>query len=170
MQAIIAFNFGPQPKYPKLLIGRPDEVPLKEVVEGVAKLVPLGLRVEASELRDRLGLSEPGPGAEVLGRPAPASAPPPGPPALNAQQLPTPEVLDALTDRLRGGMGRALGAMTARVRAEVEAASDLQDLAQRLALLRLDPAELALAMGQGLSLAHLVGQAALLDELGDQGS
>lgn len=171
VQPMVAFNFGPQDAYPKLLIGRPDEVPLREVVEGVAKLVPLGLRVEASQLRDRLGLAEPAEDAEVLGRPAPAppapppAPPPPGRPALNAQ-IPTPDALEALGARLAADARRALGGMTGRVAAEVAAARDLQDLADRLARLSLDPEQLAAAMGQGLALAHLAGQAALLDEIG----
>ncbi len=167
VHAIIAFNFGPQDAYPKLLIGRPDEVPLREVIEGVSKLVPLGLRVEASELRDRLGLAEPAEDAEVLG-PRPAAAPA-APPALNAQ-LPTPEALDVLGVRTAQGTRRALGGMAAQIREEVGAATDLQDLANRLARLQMDPEALAVALGQGLTLAHLAGQAALLDELGSQGS
>ena len=37
-------------------------------------LVPLGLRVEESEVRDRFGFSDPGPGARIFGQ----AAPPPG--------------------------------------------------------------------------------------------
>jgi phage gp29-like protein len=79
VQAIIAFNFGPQKRYPRLRIGRPDEVPLAEWTEALSKLIPQGLRVEASQVRDRLGLSEPEDGAEVIERAAAAGGQPGAP-------------------------------------------------------------------------------------------
>lgn len=167
----IAFNFGPQPVYPKLLIGRPDEVPLKEVIDGLARLVPLGLRVEQSQVRDRLGLKDPDGAAELLGQPAVAPPAPASVTALNSirqlasQQLATPDAVEALTARLAQDADGALAGLTDAVRAEIEAATDMQDLARRLADLQLDPQALALAMGRGMAIAHLAGQAALLDEL-----
>ncbi|GGG30911.1 hypothetical protein GCM10010964_18560 [Caldovatus sediminis] len=175
---IIAFNFGPQAAYPQIRIGRPDEVPLREQVEALHKLVPLGLTVEAAEVRDRLGLSEPAPEAEVLGgraAPAPGGGPPPAPaPALQttlrgllARHLrePEPDLVEALTERLAEDAQGALAGLAAPIRRAFEEATDMQDLARRLSLLQLDPRALAEAMGRGLALAHLVGQAALLDEL-----
>lgn len=183
--SIIAFNFGPQEKYPVILIGRPDEVPLKEVVDAVQKLGPLGLRVEASQIRDRLGLAEPAEGEDVEiigGRPEPAPAPPqPAPPAgepapgelqalrrrlasLHASQ-PEADVMQALTDRLALDAQGALGGLVDRVQAELHAATDLADFARRLAALELDPQALAEVLGRGMAIAHLAGQAAVLDEL-----
>lgn len=204
VQAIVAFNFGPQPKYPRLRIGRPDEVPIEKVVDAVHKLVPLGLRVEASQIRDRLGLSEPEGEAEVIGRaagdaaapPVPGAAPQPvsrggdgaAPPDQAAQEEtpasgdPTRQALtrlrtllaaapasaehvEQLTERVAVEAEGALARLTAQVRAEVDAATDLPDLAARLATLQLDPRELAEAMGAAMAVAHLAGRAALLDEL-----
>lgn len=179
VQAIVAFNFGPQQKYPTLRIGRPDEVPLEVVIEAVSKLVPTGLRVEASQIRDRLGLAEPAADAEVLGRaPVAAAGTPPAGPGIGGDRAPlsslrallvaAPEGADQverLTERLALDAQGALTGLTERVRREVEAATSMQDLAARLAALQLDPTELAKALGQGMALAHLAGQAALLDEL-----
>jgi phage gp29-like protein len=179
---IIAFNFGPQAAYPQIRIGRPDEVPLPQLVEALAKLGPLGLVVEAGELRDRLGLSEPAEDAVTIGGRAPPPAPPapPTPPAMppapSLQSIrrlitsrhataPEPELMEALTDRLGEDAEGALAGMVDAVRAEFDAAVDLQDLAARLARLSLDPEQLALAIGRGMALAHLVGEAAVLDEL-----
>ncbi len=50
-------------------------MPLNDVVNAVEKLGPLGLKVEMSEMRDRLGFSEPAPDAEVIGGRAPAPDP-----------------------------------------------------------------------------------------------
>jgi phage gp29-like protein len=188
VQSIIAFNFGPQKRYPRLSIGRPDEVPLKEVVEGVAKLVPLGLRVGAGQLRNRLGLDEPEGDEEVLA-PRPVPVPPqpgvapakPGVPgrdtptpdatdtaaqrALHNRQPLNPEHVDALTERLALDAQGALGGLVGEIRRVVEEAQDMQDLASRIAVMQLDPAQMALVLGRGFAIAHLAGQAALLDEL-----
>lgn len=190
---IIEFNFGPQDAYPRVLIGRPDEVPIGVVVDAVQKLGPLGLRVEASQIRDRLGLSEPAKGAEVEiigGRqpppPAPTVPPPrppvpgqadpePGVPAALQGRLqrllsrhasqPEADIADALTDRLALDAQGALAGIIGAVRAEMDAAEDMADLGRRLAALQLDPEELARAIGQAMAVAHLAGQAAVLDEL-----
>lgn len=60
---LVAFNFGPQPRYPKLVLGRPDELPLSELVDAIHKLGPLGLEVEESQILDRLGMTEKAEGA-----------------------------------------------------------------------------------------------------------
>ncbi|WP_255569579.1 DUF935 domain-containing protein [Neoroseomonas alba] len=183
-QLIIALNFGPQEAYPSIRIGRPDEVPLANVVDAVQKLGPLGLKVEASEIRDRLGLSEPAKGedADVIGgRPPPpvqappgAEAKPPPPPELQAFQRriaslhasqPETDVIQALTDRLALDAQGALAGVLDQVQAELHAASDLADFGRRLAGLRLDPEALAVVLGRGMAIAHLAGQAMVLDEL-----
>ncbi|SIP95933.1 DUF935 domain-containing protein [Bosea sp. TND4EK4] len=182
---IIALNFGPQAKYPRLNIGRPDEVPLNDVVNAVEKLGRLGLRVEASELRDRLGFSEPAPDAEVIGGLPPAPKPEtqkpaaipfvPGKPSPLEQlrhivsrhaSAPEPDLVEKLTEQLAQDAAGAMAGLTAEIRAAFDAATDMQDLAQRLALMQLDPKALAEAMGRGLALAHMAGRAALLEEAG----
>lgn len=183
---IIALNFGPQGKYPRINIGRPDEVPLKEVVDAVSKLGPLGLTVEVSEMRDRLGFSEPAPDAEIIGgrQPAPvadsgvdkpAVLPPAGKPAPLEQlrhivsrhaSAPEPDLVEKLTATLAEDAAGAMAGLTAEIRAQFDAATDMHDLAQRLALMQLDPTALAAAMGRGLALANMAGRAALLEEIG----
>ncbi|WDR00739.1 DUF935 domain-containing protein [Devosia sp. J2-20] len=70
----IDLNMGPRRKYPKVIIGRPDEVDLKALVDNVVKLVPLGLPVSVATMQDKIGL--PAPGEEevllVAARQAPA--------------------------------------------------------------------------------------------------
>jgi phage gp29-like protein len=180
---IIAFNFGPQPAYPVVEIGRPDEVPIAEMATAVERLGPLGLRVRASEIRDRLGLTPP-PGAEddvIGGRPLPGtSLPTPGLPTLNLRTPPpapaglglrtlharqAPVALEALLDRVSLDAEGALSGLVDAVKTELMAATDLQDLAQRIARLELDPAELAQVLGRGMALANLAGQQQVLEEM-----
>jgi phage gp29-like protein len=70
----IDLNFGPQKQYPKVQIGRPEKENVVEMAAVLEKLVPLGLRIEASQVRDKIGFEEPAKGAEIL---TPPAAPPP---------------------------------------------------------------------------------------------
>jgi hypothetical protein len=84
----------------------------------------------------------------------------------------TPEtepLIEALEERLAREAGSALASMTAQIRDCFEQAADMPDLAERLRKLKLDDKAFATAMMQGMTLAHLTGQAALLDELAKPG-
>lgn len=73
---LISLNNGPRKKYPKIKIGRPDVVDTQQLVDNVTKLVPLGLKVGMSTMRDRIGLPDPDPDEELL-RPGAPIAPDP---------------------------------------------------------------------------------------------
>jgi phage gp29-like protein len=205
VQAMVAFTFGPQDGYPVLTIGQKEQAPISDVIAAVADLGPLGFKVKASEILDRLQLTKPEAGDDVIGMPPaqPGGAPgtnPDGSPIVGAdlkiKPNPHPEinptsdaralmtgtgmrlfgrltashtkpdpVIDALETRLAREAGDALAAMTAQVRECFEEAEDLADLAERLAKLKLDDKAFTVAMTQGMALAHLTGQASVLDEL-----
>lgn len=63
----ITLNHGVQKQYPKLCLREVDQTDIPVMADALAKLVPLGLRVEISEVRDRLGFSDPAKDAECLG-------------------------------------------------------------------------------------------------------
>jgi phage gp29-like protein len=71
----VILNFGPQKEYPRLTLKEPESEDLKVLVESLEKLVPLGLKVEQSVVRDKLGLPDPADGAELLAvqRPEPVA-------------------------------------------------------------------------------------------------
>ena len=71
VEPYIALNHGIQDAYPRLLIPLPRSEDREGLVSALKGLVPMGLRVEASVVRDRLGLPEPADGAEVLKPPQP---------------------------------------------------------------------------------------------------
>lgn len=82
VRPFVDLNFGPRDRYPRLLVQVSEPEDIRTMSEALAKLVPLGLRVQTSEVRDRLGFADPEPGAEMLGVPAPAAPPVP---ARNAE-------------------------------------------------------------------------------------
>ena len=187
IQPMIAFTFGPQEQYPTLQMGRPDEIPLQNLIAGIADLGPLGLRVKKSEVLARLQLTPPEPEDEVIGGVAPAPVDKPELPRLQVTPRVTaqseqpapgflgrlitrhaeapPELVEALTQRLAEEADGAMAGLTDAIRAEFEAAHSMRDLVHRLDRLKLDPAQFAEAMTRGLALAQLVGQAALVEEL-----
>ena len=85
VRPFVDLNFGVQLDYPQLIIRTPDTEDLTLLLTALEKLVPLGLKVEQSLIRDKFGLPDPDEGAELLVAPSPA--PTEQPPALNRQQL-----------------------------------------------------------------------------------
>jgi phage gp29-like protein len=184
---IVAFNFGPQDHYPAIRIGRPDEVPLGEFAEAFSKLGPLGLTADESYLRDRMGIPAPKAGAVLIGGRTAETAPGedlPTPPVKKAQTEKTAhsifkglfeksahsrstndDLIDGLTERLERDATGAVGGMVDEVKKVLMQATDLRDAAERLAKLDLSTEDLTEAMARGMALAHLAGQASLMDDL-----
>ncbi len=75
VRPFIDLNWGPQSLYPELIIKAVEPEETQLLVTALEKLVPLGLKVEQSVVRDKLGLPDPEEGAECLGTPQPAEPP-----------------------------------------------------------------------------------------------
>jgi phage gp29-like protein len=188
-QPMVAFTFGQQLNYPRMLIGQEDNIPLEQLVAAVADLGPQGLRVRASEIRARLDLTEPDPDeTDVVGgvTPAPVDQPAIPKPAVTppeTQSAVSPmfgpllelmthhaavpdELVAAMSARLAEDASGALAGLTGDVRAVFDAADSLEDLQARLRRLKLPTGAYAEAMARGMALAQLVGQASVVAELG----
>ncbi|MFZ1325942.1 MAG: DUF935 domain-containing protein [Candidatus Contendobacter sp.] len=86
VRPFIDLNFGPQVAYPSIQLQVPDQEDLAGLVTMLKEMVPLGLEVEQSVIRDKWGLPDPAPDAKLLGKPAQQPQPAPSeqpPPALN---------------------------------------------------------------------------------------
>ncbi|MFH2098797.1 MAG: DUF935 domain-containing protein, partial [Pseudomonadota bacterium] len=62
----IDLNHGPQDNYPRIILQPPKTEDLDRLSLALNRLVPMGLKVEQSEIRDRFGLSDPAKDAEIL--------------------------------------------------------------------------------------------------------
>lgn len=164
----VDLEFGPQKRYPRIMIARPEQEDLKGLVDAVARLVPLGLRVEASEMRDRLGLSDPDGGAELLAATGHLSGAPPVnlPPALQsappaAVQTAAPE--DHLADRLEIEAQPEVGRMVDTIEAMLSSAGSLEEFREmlRAGFPALDSAGLAQILARAMTAADLGGRAAV---------
>lgn len=83
----VALNYGPRVRPPRIRFAIEAPEDLVAYMQAVASFVELGGEVEASVVRDKLGLPDPKPGAVMLrpkssaSAPAPAPETPPAPPA-----------------------------------------------------------------------------------------
>ena len=69
VRPLVDLNLGPRSRYPRIVITRPDADDVAALVNALDKLVPMGLKVETSVIRDKMGLPEPASDAEVLTAP-----------------------------------------------------------------------------------------------------
>ncbi|HEC90325.1 MAG TPA: DUF935 family protein, partial [Alphaproteobacteria bacterium] len=181
VRPLIDLNRGPQQRYPRVHVGRPEDVDVPRVVDGVKVLVPLGLKVGQKQMRDLLGLWEPDKDEELLRPPAAASPPsPPSPTAAKkiggrATATATPggadqasivrDGRDDLADLAEEAGRPAMDEMIDAIRAAVDSASSMSDVGAALIELYpdLDAAGLVEALREAQVLAELEGRAELLD-------
>ena len=165
----IDLNFGPQEQYPQVVIRAVEQEDLTLLADALAKLVPLGLKVEQSEIRDKFGLSEPAEDAEVLSQPsAPSFFAPQTPSAANkainsaAATATIPEALFA------AGRDRAALATLDVVEAAEQLLREVESLEEfRVRLIDLfaesDPESLAEVLAQTELLGNLAGRLEVQD-------
>jgi phage gp29-like protein len=186
----IDLQYGPQPAYPKLRIGRPEERDLKVTITALEKLVPMGLRVERSVIADMFGLPDAPPDAEVL---MPSRSPvadagdeedadPDADPdetvdddevdeeaAVAARQaagaLAGEDAIDRLAAEAEAAVGPGTDALIDTIRRTVEAAVTLEEVRDRLLALRpgMPAAGVAALMRLALVYAELSGRSEIAD-------
>lgn len=169
----IDLNHGPQKRYPRVVIRKRKPEDIKQLADVLGVLVPLGLRVEQSVVRDKLSIPDPAPDAEVLGAPSQSTAPPP---ALNAQRValnterPSAKTDMDREDQLVGLLARAADPAVAQwveqIRAVVESAQSIEQFRDGLLALvpDLDDASFARLMQQALAVAGVAGMSDALDD------
>jgi len=104
VRPMIDLNFGPQKVYPRLRVGRPEEIDVKQFTESVKTMVPLGLKVSIKDMREKLRLREPEDDDDTLAAPATAAPPPE---AETARALARAE--DSTPDAIETAIAEALG-------------------------------------------------------------
>lgn len=192
IEPLVDLNFGPaaagtKRRYPNLRFVSPKTLDVPTMADALTKLVPLGLDVEASVVRDKLGFGDPKPGAVLLKAPAPAMPSPAMPAAVPAATASSgsPSSSDALARAFHAVASRqaaeasddtariaaklaaaaepAIAAQLARIEKAVANAASFDDLSDALLGLagELSADDFAAAMRDGMTLAHLSGAAAV---------
>lgn len=105
----IDLNYGPQKAYPRVCLPIVEPEDLALLADALQKLVPLGLRVGVSTVRDKFGLPDPDDDEDVL---KPAATP-----AAPAAAAPPPAANSAASVRaaIAAGVRQALNAAQAKV-------------------------------------------------------
>jgi phage gp29-like protein len=164
VRPFVELNFGVQADLPRFQFHLPEKDDLALLATALKDLIPLGLKVEQSVIRDKFNLPDPEDRAELLSAPA-VSAMPASPTlnhALNRAILdaPTPDPTDPLVDRLGKEADPLINTLLDPVRAALDASSDLMDFREKLLTLYpdLDGKAFADLMGQALAVADAMGQ------------
>lgn len=171
---LIDLNRGPQRAYPRIVLALRQAEDLTALTANVEKAVGMGAKVEASWLRDKLGIPDPATGkdVELLGRPEP---PAPGyfsatavhaastgaAPPRETQRKP-PGQRDSLDDLALHALDEwepLVDPLVAGVRQALAEAASLEDARERLAeaLGRMDDAAMAELLARAGFAAHLAG-------------
>lgn len=167
VRPIIDVNRGPQRAYPRILIGRPDTVNIPVVSRALKDLVPLGLKVQMSDVRDMLGFADPPDDAELLTAPArrPLGAPSAPILATAATKAPPKTTPQILADRLEDEAAGILDDFIEQIRTATDGAKDFAELRARLLEIQPDLAleDLADIMAEAMAAADLAGRAEIVD-------
>ncbi len=172
----IDLNYGPQKNYPALYLREPSKTDVPVISEALAKLVPLGLKVESSEVRDMLGFSDPAKDAECLGSPSVPSVPSKKPniatnhetacphcQALNAEGEAQPDQVGQIAQK---ALDRNDGSyMAAQIREHIAQAENLESALNTLSTLAIDPKTAADALANGQILANLTGRDEIMTDV-----
>lgn len=157
-------NFAPGRPYPRLIIDVPQPEDTKLLITALEKLVPLGLKVEQSVIRDKLNLPAPAEGAELLGSPAPEVARPLAQ-ATNIEQSPgrpaaVRDIVDNQVRTLETGAAEPIGDMVEEIKALLDQVNSLEEFRDRLIEVypAMNTAQLADVIADGLAAASLAGR------------
>lgn len=172
----IDLNYGPQEEYPCVVIAEADAEDVTAIVNACEKLVPLGLRVEQSVIRDKVGIPDPSPTAkpeDLLQIPV-QSQPEPEPAKANNHLIALnreggqgqPDPADIATDRLAVAAQGTGEQWIDKIRTLMEEAEDLESFRDQLveANTDLDPAEMGELIAQVMSLVELAGMVEVQSE------
>jgi len=156
-------NFAPGRPYPRLIIDVPKPENTKILIEALKTLVPLGLKVEQSVIRDKLNIPAPAEGAELLGIPPPVATPALAQ-ATNSEQKPAkpvvmPDIVDNQVRTLERTVGGYMDDMVEQIKELLDTVSSLEEFRDRLieAYPAMTTNQLADAIADGLVAASLAG-------------
>ena len=165
IRPFIDLNRGPQAKYPRLSIGRADAVDIDRFSNAVARVAGAGLRIKSSEVREKLGLSEPEDDDELLGPPV-SDAPPVAAsgqgcpvhgPAAAAAAAADDDAIDELAGAELDEWEEIISPVLAGIRDQLAAAENFEEakriIARALADMDSDEAAERLAGGTGAELS-----------------
>jgi len=182
VKPFIDLNFGLQENYPLIQVRATKQENIATLSEALSKLVPLGLRVEQSVVRDRMGIPDPNPNAkpeDLLGQFSTSVVPSKKPDiatnhetacphcrALNSETAAQPDQIDQVAQKaLDQDDGSYIAAQIYHV---IAGARTIEVAATQLANYRpdlIDIKPVANALANGQLLANLIGRDEIMTDL-----
>lgn len=178
VRPLVDLNLGPRKAYPKVRLQIEEPEDLQALTTALKDLVPLGLRVEQSVVRDKLGLPDPPAGKDVEllapAKPAPGGPGTTGPATTAAQaqcphcgvshaqgQPPQADALDRLAESALADWVPQMKPLVDPLIQAIQGATTYGDLKAALAAAAqaMDPTALAEALAQAGFVAGLAGRA-----------
>lgn len=177
VRPLVDLNLGPQAQYPKIRLQIDEPEDIQALSEALERLVPLGLEVEQSVVRDKLGLPDPGEGKEVKllsapkqAQPVPAKVPEPQATAAQSRLCPHcgvshvqgegPDALDELAGQALADWIPQLSPLAAPLVQAIQQATTFDELKAALATTAqaMDPGTLATKLAEASFVAALAGR------------
>lgn len=161
VRAYVDLNFGVQEVYPRLTlaVAEPEDITAK--IEGAAKLMERGVTFKMTELRAKLGFSDPEEGDEIAG-----GAPVPPPVAANRARLAlnreqAEDLLDGVEEVMLSDWEELGSDMEAAIAGAIDGADSYEAVLERLpeALRQMPSALLIDTLVKGMFQARAVGDA-----------
>ena len=132
VRPFVDLNFGTQKLYPKVVIEIPEPEDTEMILRNATRLVAVGVPFKASELRGKLGFSDPQPGDEIVGGPQPPETAQAENTALNDAGIGPWDALDELEREALEEWEDVLKPMIDPVLDAIEGAQDYEDAMRRL--------------------------------------
>ncbi|SPD73805.1 conserved hypothetical protein [uncultured Desulfobacterium sp.] len=134
VKPFIDLNFGVQENYPVIQLRAIEQEDIVALTTALKDLVPLGLDVEKSVVRDKLGLPDPSPGAKPKDLLRPAQVAPAMPPAINTaiNQETNQDEMDTLVDGELADWEQVMKPVVDPLRMAVDASETFEELEARL--------------------------------------
>ena len=139
---IIIFNRGVQQRYPRIRIGRPEQVDAVQFSQVVSSGVKLGLQISASKTREMLGLPAPADEADTIRvTMAPelddqdAEEKPPAKETAAERPQPSKDAIDELVDEMAADYEEIINPMISLLQAAANRSGDFESFKQELLLI-----------------------------------
>lgn len=160
---IIMLNKGPQERYPRIRIGRSENVDIEQVMNAADKAVRLGMRVSEKGLREKIGLPEPESDDDMLRLPAaPAPDQPQGsePTTASQQKHSHDDAIDDFSGELAGNWEEVMNPIASALELAASQSRSYEEFQQKLLEIAgdLDIGPLAQALAKANFQANIAGQ------------
>ncbi len=135
IRPMIDLNYGEQKRYPRLRIGRSEQIDSDKLSMTAERAVNIGLKISSSKLREKLGLPAPVDDNDILQKPA-ASAPVNNPPENTSLASARPntdkDAIDQAIDEIEGDFEEIMNPIVNLLEEAADQSEDFDDFRQKL--------------------------------------